>query len=35
MANNTPVSFWLDLPLPELKEWIKDSNRTQEMLKKE
>ncbi|WP_298031690.1 hypothetical protein [uncultured Dysosmobacter sp.] len=24
--NNTPVSFWLSLPLPDLVAWIKASN---------
>jgi len=24
--NNTPVYYWLQLPLVELVEWIKDSN---------
>ncbi|MGN0184680.1 MAG: hypothetical protein ACI4AL_06145 [Aristaeellaceae bacterium] len=25
-ANNTPVPFWLSLPLWQLKQWIEDSN---------
>jgi len=31
-ANNTPVPFWLDLPLAELRAWILDSNDIQKSL---
>lgn len=26
-ANDTPATFWLDMPLDELRGWIKDSNQ--------